>query len=74
MVNLAPASCEQDIFRALGLEYREPTERDCEVKVRPEAASAAGELEAGVPACRPWEQLGEVKGPPPRSGKAVAVD
>lgn len=36
--NLAPAECERDIFAHLGLEYREPWDRNCDVKEAPGVA------------------------------------
>ena len=32
LVNLVPAKTEQDIFKALGLDFKEPIDRNCEVQ------------------------------------------
>ena len=37
LLNLRPAQTEQEIFAALGLDWREPIDRNCEVKALPEA-------------------------------------
>jgi len=37
LLNLRPAQTEQEIFAALGLDWREPIDRNCEVKPLPEA-------------------------------------
>ena len=42
LVNLVPAACERDIFDALGLEYREPWDRNCEATAKANPALGHG--------------------------------
>ena len=37
LLNLRPVQTEQEIFAALGLDWREPIDRNCEVKELPKA-------------------------------------
>jgi len=55
MTNLVAALTEGEIFDALGLEYREPWERNCEATPKTHPAIGGGSSGEGAPAAPPPE-------------------